>query len=171
MPGRAIGKELNLGYAGNLSRSSDAIIMNRVVKSSDTAGIEFGDPVVLNDDNTYSKMGEGDSAEAFAGIALREVKQATVFTSSMGVYMPGDPCDVAERGTVTVVCSVGTPKSGGPVYVRIAENASKPNGIVGGYEAEADAANTVLLPNVKWKTGRMDTNRVAEVTILTRNQP
>ena len=172
MPGRAIGKELNLGYAGSIARSVDAIITNRVVKPSDSEGIGFGDPVVLNNDNTYSKMGAGDTADSFAGIALREVKQATVFATNVkGEYKPGEPCDVAERGTVTVVCNVGTPKAGGAVYVRVAANASKPNGVVGGYEAEADSTNTVLIPNAKWKTGKMDANRVAEVTLLTRMQP
>ncbi|MFC8686326.1 hypothetical protein [Brevibacillus porteri] len=171
MPGKVIGKSLNLGYPGNVSRSADAIIDNRVVKPTDTAKINFGDPVVLNDDNTYSKFGAAGTADTFAGIAVREVKQSTDYFNAQGFYAPGQPCDVASRGTLTVVCNVGTPKARGAVYIRITANASIPNGIVGGFEAAADGANTVLIPNLKWTTGKLDANKVAEVTILTRVNP
>lgn len=172
MPGTAIGKSLNLGYAGNISRSADAIIDNRVVKPSDTENISFGDPVILNDDNTYSKFGATGTADTFGGIAVREVKQSTDYLgAAQGFYAPGQPCDVATRGTLTVVCNVGTPKSGGAVYIRTATNASIPDGVVGGFEAAADGSNTVAIPNLKWTTGKLDANKVAEVTILTRVNP
>lgn len=171
MPGSVIGKSLNLGYPGNISRSADAIIDNRVVKPTDTENINFGDPVVLNDDNTYSKFGATGTAATFGGIAVREVKQSTDYFSAQGFYVPGQPCDVATRGTLTVVCNVGTPKAGGAVYVRIATNASIPDGVIGGFEAAADGANTIEIPNLKWTTGRLDANKVAEVTILTRVNP
>lgn len=167
--GYAIGKSLNLGYPGNISRSADAVISNRIVRSSDTANINFGDPVVLNADNTVSAFGATGTAATFLGIAVREVKQNTDYFASQGYYEPGQPCDVAERGTLTVTCNVGTPTAGGAVYVRIATNASIPNGVVGGFEAGADGANTIQLTNAKWKTGKIDANKVAEVTILTRN--
>lgn len=169
MPGFAIGKSLNLGYPGNISRSSDAVISNRLVRSTDTDNINFGDPVVLNADNTVSTFGATGTAATFLGIAVREVKQNTDYFTSQGFYSPGQPCDVAERGTLTVTCNVGTPTAGGAVYVRIAANAAFPNGVVGGFEATADGTNTIQLTNVKWKTGKLDANKVAEVTILTRN--
>lgn len=172
MPGTAIGKSLNLGYPGNVSRSVDAIITNRVVKSTDSASINFGDPVILNSDNTYSKFGATGTAAAFAGIAARAVKQATVFNSNVqGNYAPGEPCDVLERGSVTVTCNVGTPTAGGAVYARITANGAIPAGVVGGLEAAADGANTIQITNAKWKTGKMDANNTAEVTIIQRNNP
>lgn len=171
MPGAVVGKSLNLGYPGNISRSADAIITNRIVKPTDTENINFGDPVVLNSDNTYSKFGATGTAATFAGIAVREVKQSTDYFTSQGFYAPGQPCDVAERGSVTVICRVGTPTAGGDVYVRIAANAAIPDGVVGGFEAAADGSNTVKLNGVKWKTGKIDANRVAEVTIIQRNNP
>ncbi|WNF07259.1 structural cement protein Gp24 [Brevibacillus borstelensis] len=171
MPGSVIGKSLNLGYPGNISRSADAIIDNRVVKPTDTENINFGDPVVLNDDNTYSKFGATGTAATFGGIAVREVKQSTDYFSAQGFYAPGQPCDVATRGTLTVVCNVGTPKAGGSVYIRTATNAAIPDGVIGGFEAAADGANTVEIPNLKWTTGKLDANKVAEVTILTRVNP
>jgi len=171
MPGFVIGKSFNLGYPGNVSRSADAIIDNRVVKPSDTENINFGDPVVLNADNTYSKFGATGTAASFAGIAVREVKQSTDYLNVQGFYAPGQPCDVISRGTVTVVCNVGTPKAGGAVYIRTTANPSIPDGVVGGFEAAADGTNTVEIPNLKWTTGKMDANKVTEVTILSRVNP
>ncbi|WP_419877680.1 structural cement protein Gp24 [Brevibacillus centrosporus] len=171
MPGKVIGKSLNLGYAGTVSRSADAIISSRMVKEADTDPINFGEAVVLNGDNTFSKFGAGGTAVTFAGVAVREVKQTTDYFASQGYYSPGQPCDVIERGSVTVVCNVGTPTAGGDVYVRVAANAAIPTGVIGGFEAAADGANTVKLTGVKWKTGKLDPNKVAEITILSRNNP
>ncbi|MEK8128672.1 hypothetical protein WMW72_12215 [Paenibacillus filicis] len=170
MPGSVIGKELNLGYEGNVARSVDAIITNRFVKPSDATAIQFGDAVVLNSDNTYSRFGAGGTFAAFAGVAVREVKQALDYTSNQGEYRPGQPCDVIERGTVTVACNVGTPTAGGAVYLRVAVNAAIPNGVVGKFEAAADGTNTVQITSAQWKTGKLDANRVAELTLLTRNK-
>jgi len=172
MPGSVIGKALNFGYAGNVSRSHDAIITNRIVKPSDSVSINFGDAVVLNGDNTFSKFGAAGTAAAFAGIAVREVKQSTVFGSNVGgSYAPAEPCDVLVRGTATVVCNVGTPTAGGDVHVRIAANGAIPAGVIGGFEAAADGANTIKLTGAKWTTGKLDANRVAEVTLTQRNNP
>lgn len=170
MPGTAIGKNLNYGYPGTVSRSADAIIENRFVKSSDTNPIPFGAPVILNSDNTYSAFLATGTAATFAGIAVREAKTNTTYvTNASGTYQPGEPCDVLERGSATIQVNVGTPTANGTVYVRIATNAAIPNGVIGGFEATADGTNTVALTNVKFKTGLIDTNNVAEVTILSRN--
>ncbi|NOU95598.1 hypothetical protein GC093_20535 [Paenibacillus sp. LMG 31456] len=171
MPGSVVGKSLNLGYPGSVSRSQDAIISSRVVKTTDTTNISFGDPAVLNSDNTYSKFGASSTAATFAGIAVREVKQSTDYLSPQGFYAPGQPCDVLSRGSITITCNVGTPTAGGAVYIRTIVNAAIPAGIVGGFEAAADSTNTVQITNAKWTTGKMDANRTAEVTILSRINP
>lgn len=171
MSGSVIGKSLNLGYPGSVSRSVDAIIANRMLKLSDVVNANFGDPVVLNSDNTYSKFGAAGTAAAFAGVAVREVKQGTDYFAVQGSYAPGQPTDVIERGSVTVTCNVGAPTSGGAVYIRITANGAIPTGIVGGFEAAADGANTILITNAKWTTGKLDANKVAEVTITQRNNP
>ena len=48
-------------------------------------------------------------------------------------------------------------------------NEAVPAGVVGGFEAVADAANTVELTNCRW-AGPADANGVAELRILTMNQ-
>ncbi|RXI46082.1 hypothetical protein DP145_01720 [Clostridium tetani] len=168
MPGKAIGIELNLGYPGTVARSVDTIITPKTVSKEETELIKFGDLVVLNKDNTYSKFKTDNIANDFVGIAIREVKQAIDYYSGSGSYLPGETCDAINRGTITVFCNNGTPIAGGKVFVRIKENEEIPDGKIGQLEAIADGDNTIEIPNLKWTTGKIDSNNVAEVTILNR---
>ncbi|UUZ95996.1 hypothetical protein LJK87_17425 [Paenibacillus sp. P25] len=96
----------------------------------------------MNADNTYSKFGATSTAAQFAGIAVREVKQHIVYSGAGAAsvaYQPGDPMDALHRGSITVVCNVGTPTAGGSVYIRIATNAAIPAGVIGGFEARPTA--------------------------------
>lgn len=171
MAGKTIGKSMNYGYAGNYARTPDDIVADRKLKDS-SAPIEFGAAVAFNSDNTYEAVGASFTADAFAGIALRTVKQATSYQAQNTVhYTPGEMMSALQRGAATVECRVGTPTAGGKVYVRIAANSSVPLGVVGGFEAAADGSNTVELPNCKWTNGYKDANNIAEVTILTRVNP
>lgn len=171
MAGKAIGISMNYGYPGNYARTPDDIVMSRKV-ADDSAAIPFGAAVVLNADNTYSLAGTGFTAAKFAGVALRIVKQAISYAEqNETVYQPSEAASVIERGQVTVLCNVGTPTAGGDVYVRIAANAGIAGGVVGGFEAAADGANTVLLTNAKWATGYKDANNICELAILTRINP
>lgn len=174
MPGKTIGTKMLYGYPGSFARNADCYIMNRPVKADDTDSIGFGDPVILNSDNTYSKFGATGTAAAFAGVAVREVQQATSYLEQgAGAYAPGSPCDVIERGNVSVVCRVGTPVAGGAVYVRITANAGVAGSAVGGFEyrADDDDDKCILLTNCKWATGLIDANKVTELAILGRNNP
>jgi hypothetical protein len=177
MSGSVIGLSLNLGYAGTVSRSNDNIITPRILFSALSNGAEtkdpvlFGEPVVLNSDNTYSRFGATGTAATFAGIAVREVKQASDYYAASGSYIPGDVMDAIRRGTVTVKCNVGTPTAGGKVYVRTVANASIPTGVIGQFEAAQDGSNTVELTNCRWKTGKIDANKIAELEILNMVNP
>lgn len=185
MPGTVIGIAMNIGYPGSYARNGDCVIAARPVKPTDTANVNFGDPVVLNSDSTggtYSQLagfvaGGGTFTQAlFAGFAVREVKSAESFfgtgnsAPSWNYYSPGAPCDVIKRGSVVVKVNVGTPTAGGLVYVRTVLNGAIPAGLVGGVEAAADSTNTVQLTNCRFFTGILDGNNCAEVEILGINQ-
>lgn len=168
MPGRVIGIELPLGYPGTIARTPDPIIMNRTVKD-DSANIGYGKPVVLNGDNTYSAFGADNTSDQFGGVAIREVKMATNYYDQNDVeYLPGQQCDVLERGSIVVKCPKGTPTAGGKVYVRIAANNTYPGSVIGDFEAEADGSNTVELTGVVWATGRIDADKCCELLIKER---
>ena len=185
MPGKVIGVSMNVGYPGSFARNSDCVIVSRLVKvvTGDT-GVHFGDPVILDITNTVQAVSDFIAAPTsgtflatlFLGVGVREVKTYQTYAANMpdvGLYAPGQSCDVLERGSVSVICSVGTPVAGGAVYIRKA-NGSSPSGFVlGGFEyrVDDDTGSCILLTNAFWTTGLMDANKVCEMTIVERNLP
>lgn len=170
MSGTAIGINLGLGYAGTPTRQDDNVIRNRI--SSDAGNIVFGAPVILASDNTVKNWAAGSTAAVFVGVALANVKtNQTAYASGAigsGYYSPKQPVDVLERGSVLVFCKNGTPTAGGKVYIRTVVNGAK---AIGDFEAVADGVNSVEIPNAKWTTNKIDSSLIAEVTLLTRNNP
>lgn len=171
MPGTAIGINLGLGYAGTPTRQYDNVIRNRISGEA-SANIVFGAPVVLASDNTFKNWVDDSTAATFAGVAVANVKtNQTAYASGQigsGYYSPKQAVDVLERGSIMVFCKSGTPTAGGTVYIRTVAATGK---LVGDFEATADEGKNVLIPNAKWTTGKMDSNKLAEVTILSRVNP
>lgn len=168
MSGKAIGISMNYGFPGTYARTPDDIVTSRQLKEG-SASVPFGAALMANEDNTYSPVDENFTAEKFGGVALRVVKQAVSYAQQAETaYNALDLVNALNRGAVVVNCNNGTPTAGGAVYVRIKENASVIGGVVGGFEAAADGANTILVPNLQWTNGYVDANGVAEITILTR---
>lgn len=162
MQNQIIGKTLQHGYAGSYSRQPDTIIDTHPAAGA----IAFGAGVVYGTGGAVRTAATGDTAAAFVGVAVREVKSALNYLDqNKGSYAQYDAVPVIKRGCVNVICTNGTPALDGDVYLRITANASKPNCPVGGFEAAADSTNSVKLTNVKWKGGA-DVNGVAEIRIL-----
>lgn len=168
MPGSVIQLMMNFGFPGSYSRMPDDVVMNKPVSNASEA-ITFGSAVKLNEDNTWAAGDATLTAENFAGIAVREVKQAVTLNADQGSYGPLDPCDVLLRGNTVIKVARGTPTAGGAVLFRIAVGATD-GSAVGDFEAgEVTEGETIALPNVVFTTGEVDGNNVAEVTIKTRN--
>jgi len=175
-------KGLYLGFIGNISNEGYSLRTARVVNSTDTNSIAFGETFVLNANNTYSSVKTFVAAAGTVTAALPmgiaasnvNINPAYTITGSQdaltpgGVYLPGQIMDGLVQGTINVSCNNGTPTAGGNVYIRVALNGAIPAGVVGGLEAIADGANTVLLTNFKWKTGFKEIDNTAQVTILVR---
>lgn len=159
---QVIGNSMPHGFAGSYARQPDMIIGSRPAGSEIIFGL-----ALKYDAGKAVLMGNGDTADKFVGVAAREVKTALSYLDqATGKYAAGEAVSVFQRGAINVICQKGTPALGGAVYVRIAENASYPGTVVGGFEAEADGANTVQLTNCQW-AGAADVNKVAELRILT----
>lgn len=162
---QVIGATMTAGFAGSYARQPDMIVNTRPAGGS--APIHFGAPLKYDGTNVV-QMGASAEAAQFVGVAAREIKSAlTYLEQSTGQYAPGDPVSVFQRGSIQVYCQRGTPALGGAVYVRITANGSYETAVVGGFEAEADSANTVQLTNCQWG-GPPDANGIAELVILTR---
>ena len=176
---------LNNGFLGAVSRIGKLTITARQVLSTSAKGPNFGDPCVIvpgaaNVADTiqsvadYITAGGTFTAAKFAGTAVREVKTNLSFVAMeslgtfVGGYAPGEIAELCEEGSVTVKINNGAPISQAPVYVRTVLNAAIPAGVVGGFEAVADGVNTIQLTGVVFRTGVLDSNGVAEITILNR---
>ena len=189
MPGTVIGKRLNLGYAGKVSRNGLKEIGARFVKSilngsavETLSEIAFGGPVVLNTDNTVSKWGDTGSGVAtpvvanFAGFAVAEVKQVLVYGTNIGgSYSPLQMCDVIQKGSITTFVkdyATHAPVAGGQVYICSAHGTSTL--VVGDLYATATPtgvgdATILALTGVKFTTGKVDANGITEVTLVSQS--
>ena len=157
---QTIGLNMSHGFSGSYARQPDMIVNTAPLGGTDT--ILFGTPLVRGENGAVLPMGTGNTGNQFIGVAGREVKSpAEFFSQSVGQYAPEAAVSVFQRGCINVKCQKGSPSIDGTVYVRVAASG---NYIVGGFEAEADGANTVALSNAQWN-GPADNNGVAELRI------
>lgn len=151
------------GIVGSVSRSINTAVIDTEQASATVAEqpTAYGLPVLLN---TYGKVriyASGDT-DATIGFVARVFPEDSI-TNSFGSSTPDAtrPLSILRKGYMPVLVNVGTPKNGDPVYVRITSNGG--NTIIGGIEATADGAHTVLITKAMF-TGAKDASGVAEIT-------
>jgi len=168
MPASVIGISMNLGYPGSQARNDPGTMtVARPVKTA--TPVKFGVPAKLNPDNTHDAMIATDLFAVFAGITLRNVKQATVYASNAsGQYEKNEACDVMTKGYVTVsVNPTASLTAGGTVFAVF----TTATGEFAYYDSVSGGTGftSVALTNAKWTTGIVDANYVAELALLTPN--
>lgn len=157
---QTIGRNMSHGFAGSYARQPDMIVNTAPLGGTEI--IPFGTPLVRGENGVVLPMGAGNTGNQFIGVAGREVKSpAEFFNQNVGQYAPEEPVSVFQRGCINVKCQKGSPSIDGTVYVRVTASG---NYVVGGFEAEADGANTVALSNAQWN-GPADNRGVAELRI------
>ena len=166
---QVIGNTMPNGQAGSYARQPDSIINTKA--AADKNPIPFGSPLVYDATGTGVKVMSGeDTADLFVGVASREVKSALNYLAQgEGMYSEKEPVPVFMRGSINVKCQKGKPTVGGKVYVRTKANVTYQTAVVGGFEAEEDSGNTVVLENCQW-AGQQDTNGIVEMRILWMNK-
>jgi len=167
MPGKAIGKSLNHGFAGNFARNPDLIAVTR--PNNGGSPVVFGTALMADDVGGVLPIDSTFTADKFVGITGSAVKSAFNYLEQGergGEYAPKEPVTVIQRGSISVICADGTPIIGGAVFVRIIENGDKK---IGDLETVLDGSDNVELTNAQWGSGA-DTNKVAELVLLTRNR-
>lgn len=162
MAGKVIGKAMNFGWAGKITRDADMIIDSRIVSdASGSTAIAFGAPVFLNTDNTVRNFLSTDSTAAMlAGVAVSGVRQSVNYVTQDAAYLPATQCDILTRGQVMVALPATyttTPTAGGAVYI---------DATTGGFTPDATSN---IATGYKFTTGLVDANKMAEITILTKN--
>lgn len=169
MTGSVIQMQMNFGFPGSYARMPDDIVIAKPVKAS-TDSIPFGYAVKLNADNTVQKGDATLTAANFAGIAVREVRQALTLNADQGSYAEKTPCDVLARGNTVIKLARGTATAGGTLLFRIAADEDVEGSAIGDFEAGTAVANkTIALTNVVFTTGEVDANGIVEVSIKSRN--
>lgn len=149
----------NLGFVGTVSRQGERVIAARPVLSSAALNVNFGDPVAIVQDatgGTYQSIADfvatvaniGLLYKLFAGVAVRNVKTQLTYpnavppgTNQVGYFAPGQMAEALERGSITVLLSVGTPNAEDQVYTRIVVNSGVPAGVLGDYETNPAASD------------------------------
>lgn len=166
MAGKVIGKSLNHGFAGNFARNPDLIAVTR--PNNAEGNIVFGSAVMADDNGGVIPIDANFTADKFVGIAGSEAKSAFDYLNQNkgGEYAPKEPVTVIQRGSVSVICSDGSPVVGGDVYVRTAAEEGKK---IGDFETTAVEGKNVKLTNAQWG-GSADVYGVAELVLLTRNR-
>lgn len=172
---------LTIGPVGRISNTDFPIVTPRVLNATDTLSANFGDALVLNANNSYSTVAQFIlNGGTLASTTPLAVAQGDIHTNPYyplvggtampgGIYTPGMVVDGVTRGTINVLVTNGTTFSaGGAVYIRHALNAEIPAGVIGGFEASADGANSIAITNMVWKTGMISPDGVAQLTLLNR---
>jgi hypothetical protein len=163
--GVTIGKSLNYGFAGSYARTPDVITVTRPNTSG--ANIRLGTVLVYDAAGGVIPADGTFTADKFVGIASRETKTILEYLdqNSGMEFPPLDAVSVFQRGSISMICKVGTPVVGGDVFVRVVADVGKD---IGDLEAVADSVNSVKLTNAQWGGGK-DANGVSELVLLTRN--
>lgn len=158
MAGKVIGKNLPLGFRGAVSRQPDTLIQSYT--NVGNADIQFGAPVVYDaNKGGVRALASGDAATAIIGLAVRRIGQPYADNDQGWYYKMGDVVDVLVRGSMTVELKATTGIAArGQVYV-------DPND--GALTSVSDS--NLAVPNTKFSTGKYDSNKIAEVSILARS--
>lgn len=151
---------MNIGFPGAVSRFGERVIAARpFTPTTSTNNLSFGDPAVWVADATgghYTSIADfvgtvaniAKVAAQFAGMAVREVKTQLTYgqnvqpgVQQVGYYSTGQMAEVLERGSGTVVLSVGAPQNGDQVYSRVVLNGAVAAGVLGDWETNPAATD------------------------------
>jgi hypothetical protein len=181
----------NIGFQGAVSRFGERVIAARPVLVAATLNLNFGDPAVLVPGSTgssgldnYDSVADfvaaavaniGLLAQYFAGMAVREVKTAITYpvnqapgVSQVGYYAPGQMAEVLERGSGTVLLSVGNPDSQAQLYTRVVLNGAITAGVIGDWETNPAASD--LFSTTGTATAASTALTIASATNTQNNQ-
>lgn len=150
------------GIPGDVTRPSAATIEPGVFNSA----AAFGGYGLFGkiSSGKFVPVGAGDAATAVYGLLIRPFPVTGANASDpLGTAVPptSGMADVLVRGYANVKLNAGTAALGSAVYIRVgAAAAGKP---IGGIEAAADGANTILVANCSFM-GAADASGNAEIS-------
>lgn len=146
--GNAILKRMPQGFAGDVTRKSEATVESALM----AADAAFGAPLKLDASGKLAPIaGEDDTVYGFA---------VRPYPTQDGKAMAGSIQDCMRRGYMAVRLAQGTAAKGGGVYVRIAAAEGK---AIGDIEAAAVKNEVVAVPGCIFM-GPADDNSIVEIS-------
>ncbi|MGB9040380.1 MAG: hypothetical protein WCC23_17985 [Acinetobacter calcoaceticus] len=128
------------GIPGDISRKAHSTVEAHITKGSFGAFGIFGKLTALG----FVPLEAADT-DVYGLIVRSYPTQSALNGIGAAVPQSGIVHDIMRRGYMTVKCNVGTAKTAGKVYVRVATGTDlKP---IGGVEAIADGVNTIEIKN------------------------
>lgn len=154
-----------LGSPGDLTRDVRECTVEAYYNSTTVPVLGFGLPVKLGA-QAMSATGivAADVGSSIVGFSVREYPSypggsMANLAAGAGIPMAG-AIGILKKGYMAVKVNAGTPVKEGIVYVRIAAPAGAK--VIGGIEAVADGANTIVVPNAQFM-GPADADGNAEI--------
>lgn len=156
----------NLGFVGTVSRFGERVIAAReFVPTNSALNLNFGDPAVLIPNNSggyWDSVADFVAAATanialvsaqFAGMAVREVQTQLVYPAGqtpgvlqVGYYAANTMAEVLERGSATILLTVGAPVAGSQLYTRVVQNLTNtPGTFIGDWETNPGATDLFTL--------------------------
>ena len=162
---------VNLGFPGTISRVGERVVAAREFVQQSVSGtfnLNFGDPAITIPNATggyWDSVADfvnaatsniGLVASQFAGAAVREVQTQTTYPAGqtpgilqVGYYAPNSMAEVLERGSMTVLLTVGAPNAEAQVYTRVVQNLTNvPGTTIGDWETNPAATDLFTLTGV-----------------------
>jgi len=161
-----IGQLAPAGFPGFVTRELLSVLEAGFFANA--TNVFYGWPVKFSGSTgKFTGIASGDAVGVFAGILARSAVQAGTSATPQNAVSPlvdiAQAQTIFKKGYINVICFVGTPVRGAPVYMRITTVSAN---VFGQLEATADGANSVVLPGVTWAVNGKDANNVAEIEIL-----
>lgn len=151
------------GVPGDVTRLQESVVEPIILGEAFTA---FGKPFKFSASTGKAmNIASGDAATVIAGIVTRSVPSISGNnTQGFNDAIPNieSPNGGLRKGFCNVICTVGTPVKGQPVYVRITADTGK---LVGDIETAADSAKCVAIPGAEFASNGKDADSVCEIYI------
>jgi hypothetical protein len=146
------------GVAGEITRRLESTVESILLDQATDTPTAFGTAVKLAS-GLARKIVDGDDGTDVFGLLVRTEPS---ISETNGNVKEDAVHGLMRRGYANVVCAIGTPVRGLPVYVRTAADTGK---AIGDLEATEASGENVAIPGWTWAVAGKDADNISEVRI------
>lgn len=146
------------GIAGEVSRRLESTVESILFDTATDTPDAFGQALKLASGKAR-KIVDGDDGTDVVGLLVRT---EPAIQESDGSPKTNAVHGILVKGYGNVVCAIGTPVRGNPVYIRTVADTGK---VIGDLEATEASGENVAIPGWVWAVDGKDSNDIGEVRI------